>query len=89
MSSPGSGMPASAAGGPRSLRIATRVAEAVWFVGVPLSLLFIFRLPFAETLAAFVVWLVVLLGLERVVAAKRPPVKGPSNPSDDDDDGRA
>jgi hypothetical protein len=88
MSSPGSGMPASAAGGPRSLRIATRVAEAVWFVGVPLSLLFIFRLPFAETLAAFVVWLVVLLGLERVVAAKRP-VKGPSNPSDDDDDGRA
>jgi hypothetical protein len=84
MSSPGSGMPAPAAGGPRSLRIAARVVEAVWFVGVPVSLLFVFRLPFAETVGAFVVWLVVLLGIERLVSATRPAARGSSNPSDDD-----
>jgi hypothetical protein len=84
MSSPGSGMPAPAAGGPRSLRIAARVVEALWFVAVPISLLLVFRLPFAETLGAFLVWLVVLLGLERVVSTRRPPSHGPSNPSDGD-----
>jgi hypothetical protein len=62
------------------------VVEAVWFVGVPLSLLFVFRLPFAETVLAFVVWLVVLIGLERLVSARRPSVRAPSEPSDDDGD---
>jgi hypothetical protein len=84
MSSTGSGMPAPAGGGSRTLRIATRLVEAVWFVGVPLSQLFVFRLPFAETLVVFVVWLVVLLGLERVVSANPPSVQGSAKPPDDD-----
>jgi hypothetical protein len=84
MSSPGSGMPPPAAGGPRSHRIATRVVEAIWFFGVPISLLFVFRLPFAETVVVFAVWLVVLLGLERVVSAHRPSVQRSTKSPDDE-----
>jgi hypothetical protein len=68
MSSPVPARPAPP-GGPRSLRVGARVIEAVWFVGVPLSLMFVFRLPFAATLAVFVAWLVVLLGIDRFASA--------------------
>ena len=69
MSSPGPGSPAPVVGGPRSLRVAARLLEAVWFVGVPISLVFVFRLPFAETVGVFVVWLVVLIGIDRFASA--------------------
>jgi len=70
MSSPGA-EPPPAAGGPRSLRVAIRAAEALWFVGVPLSLVFFFRLPFAVTLGVFVVWLAVLLAIDRLATGRR------------------
>ena len=70
MSSPGA-EPPPAAGGPRSLRLAARAAEALWFVGVPLALLFRFQLPFAETLGVFVVWLGVLLAIDRLATRRR------------------
>ena len=70
MSSPGA-EPPPAAGGPRSLRLAVRTAEALWFVGVPLALVFRFRLPFAETLGVFVIWLAVLLAIERLASRRR------------------
>jgi hypothetical protein len=63
------------------LRIAVRAVEAAWFVGVPLSLLIVFRLPFAETVAAFVVWLAVLLAIERFVSTE--PANGAGIPRED------
>ena len=52
------------------MRITIRVIEAVWFIGVPLLLMFVFSLPFAETLAVFVIWLAVLLAIDRFASGR-------------------
>jgi hypothetical protein len=38
---------------------------------VPVALMFRFRLPFAETVGVFVVWLTVLLAIDRVASRRR------------------
>ena len=83
MSSSGPAQPGPVRAAPRSLRFAARIVEVVWFVGVPLSLWFGFRLPFAETLGVFVGWLVVLLAIDRFAGSLShvAPVERPEDPA--------